>query len=99
MTVIEPPDDQAAAPAAKAAADGMVLKDWLKKLAGASYECSAKFFAAETGHPNESNLDARPISEVIAEIMKDVTPEERALLPQDGASQVDHYAYGLPKRF
>ena len=43
-------------------------------------------------------LDARPISIVIAEIMKDVPAEEMAKLPRDGASQVDHYVYGLPKR-
>ena len=87
MTVIELPDDQAAALTAKAAAEGMVLKDWLKKLAAG--EPSA----------NEGNLDMRPISEVIAEIMKDVSPEELALLPKDGASQVDHYVYGSPKRY
>jgi len=44
-------------------------------------------------------LDPRPISVVIAEIMKDVPAEEVARLPRDGASQVDHYVYGLPKRY
>ena len=34
MTVIELPDDQAAALRAKAAAAGMTLKDWLGQLAG-----------------------------------------------------------------
>lgn len=87
MTIIELPDDQAAALTAKAAAEGMVLKDWLKKLA-----------VMETDRPDESSLDERPISEVIAEIMRDVSPEELAQLPQDGASQIDHYVYGLPKR-
>ena len=44
--------------------------------------------------PNE----ARHISDVFAEIMADVPPDELAKLPKDGASQVDHYVYGLPKR-
>ena len=42
-----------------------------------------------------SNL---PISEVITDIMKDVPDEVFDRLPADGASQVDHYIYGLPKR-
>ena len=40
----------------------------------------------------------RRISQRIAEIMADVPPEEFAKLPKDGARQVDHYVYGLPKR-
>lgn len=39
-----------------------------------------------------------PIWEVIAAIMKDVPDEVFDRLPKDGASQVDHYIYGLPKR-
>ena len=90
MTVIELPDDQAAALTAKAAADGMLLKDWLGKLA-----------TTKTAEPAQTTqaLDDRPISEVIAEIMKDVPAEDFAALPKDGASQVDHYVYGLPKRY
>ena len=34
MTVIELPDDQAAALTAKAAAQGLTLEDWFKSLAG-----------------------------------------------------------------
>jgi hypothetical protein len=30
--------------------------------------------------------------------LKDVPPEEFAVLPKDGASQVDHYLYGHPER-
>jgi len=40
----------------------------------------------------------RPIWEILADSLKDVPPEDRALLPKDGASQVDHYLYGHPKR-
>jgi len=40
----------------------------------------------------------RPIWEVITDIMNDVPDEVFDRLPKDGASQVDHYIYGLPKR-
>lgn len=39
-----------------------------------------------------------PIWEVITERMKNVPDEVFERLPADGASQVDHYVYGLPKR-
>jgi hypothetical protein len=35
---------------------------------------------------------------VIADNMKDVPPEVMAAMPEDGASQHDHYIYGWPKR-
>ena len=40
----------------------------------------------------------KPVSEIIGEIWADLPDEARARLPCDGASQVDHYVYGLPKR-
>ena len=57
---------------------------------------------APAGLQPESNLSVQssdlPIWEVIADIMKDVPDEVFERLPKDGASQVDHYIYGLPKR-
>ncbi len=41
---------------------------------------------------------AKPIWEVIDEIMAKVPEEELAKLPRDGAAQHDHYIYGTPKR-
>jgi hypothetical protein len=85
MTVIELPDDAAAALAAKAAADGLSLEAWLKRLA----------------HSEDTSLNSepiRPIWEVIVDSMKHVPSEDLAALPHDGASQIDHYVYGLPKR-
>ena len=38
------------------------------------------------------------ISQVIREIMSDVPWEQFEQFPRDGASQVDHYLYGHPKR-
>ncbi len=48
--------------------------------------------------PQEPKRESRPIWEVIGGSMKDVPPEDLALLPRDGASQIDHYVYGVPKR-
>lgn len=46
----------------------------------------------------DDQRNPRPIWEVIQDIMKDVPDEVFDRLPKDGASQVDHYIYGLPKR-
>ena len=43
--------------------------------------------------PNE-----RPVWEVILDHTKAVPPEAVEKLPKDGASQVDYYLYGHPKR-
>jgi hypothetical protein len=48
--------------------------------------------------PEEQNRDPRPIWEVMLDNLKDIPPEEFAKLPKDGASEVDHYLYGHPKR-
>ena len=40
----------------------------------------------------------RPLSARIREIWSDIPDEVRADLPADGASQRDHYIYGVPKR-
>jgi hypothetical protein len=40
----------------------------------------------------------RPIWDVILSNMEDVPAEQFAALPTDGASQIDHYLYGHPKR-
>jgi hypothetical protein len=49
--------------------------------------------------PHEADTPSeRPIWEVITEIAKNIPDEVFDRLPRDGASQVDHYIYGLPKR-
>ena len=48
--------------------------------------------------PDQKVPDRRHISDVIAETMRDMPPEVLAALPKDGASEHDHYIYGLPKR-
>ena len=54
--------------------------------------------AADDSYLPEGKRDARPIWEVIQDIMKDVPDEEFAKLPKDGAAEHDHYLYGHPKR-
>jgi antitoxin component of MazEF toxin-antitoxin module len=39
-----------------------------------------------------------PLWERLAARAAEVPPEERDKLPADGAAQIDHYLYGLPKR-
>jgi hypothetical protein len=52
----------------------------------------------ESGLPAAISSEERPIWEVITEIVRDVPDEVFDRLPKDGASEVDHYLYGLPKR-
>lgn len=40
----------------------------------------------------------KPIWQVAQELMADAPPEIVDQLPKDGASQHDHYIYGIPKR-
>ncbi len=47
---------------------------------------------------NDLNQPRRHISEVIRDNMRDMPPDVLTQLPKDGASQHDHYIYGLPKR-
>jgi hypothetical protein len=53
----------------------------------------------EAREPQEAGgREERPIGLVIQERMKRVPAEILASMPKDGASQHDHYIYGLPKR-
>ena len=38
------------------------------------------------------------VSAMVREIWSDLPDDARAKLPTDGADQVDHYVYGVPKR-
>jgi hypothetical protein len=84
LTIDISPDEEATLEA-KARAEGLSIAQFLLRQA-----LGPKLFDLEKDH--------KPISEAIAEIMADVPPEELARLPQDGASQHDHYTYGWPKR-
>jgi len=49
--------------------------------------------------PNNAGMAShRPIWAQALEAMQGVSDEELAVLPTDGAAQIDHYIYGTPKR-
>ncbi|MBV9158501.1 MAG: hypothetical protein JO097_19740 [Acidobacteriaceae bacterium] len=89
---LEIPDQQAAALKEYAQSRGLTLEQWLLQLAG---ECA---FSGSVEPENvERSITARKphISEVIRRIWSDLPEDARAKLRHDGASQVDHYVYGL----
>ena len=45
-----------------------------------------------------SAASRKPLADRIRQIWADIPDEVRAGLPEDGASQHDHYIYGVPKR-
>jgi hypothetical protein len=51
---------------------------------------------ADAGQPGETS--GKPLWAKIREAFDRVPQEEMEELPTDGAANVDHYAYGLPKR-
>ena len=91
MTVtIELSPEKEAALKAQAQARGLTVEQWLLKLAEQAGSLRVPM--------EQTSADSRPIWEIIVDNMKDVPPEDLAVLPKDGASQVDHYVYGHPKR-
>jgi len=80
---IDLPDEEVQALAAKARAQGVSAEQYVRLI----LEQDLK-----DGHSQ------RPVSQFIREIWSDMPDDVRAKLPHDGASQVDHYIYGLPKR-
>ena len=80
---IDLPADQLAALNAKAGAEGL----------------SAEEYAGELLKQALAPPAARqPLAARIREIWADTPDAVRAKLPEDGASQHDHYVYGVPKR-
>lgn len=80
---IDMADDQVAALMAKAQAPGVSAEQYARRVLEQDIETVSR---------------RRHISEVIRDNMRDVPPEDLAALPGDGASQHDHYIYGVPKR-
>ena len=92
---IDIPDQQAAALKICAQALGLTVEQWLVQLveqAAPITEPSLLIGQEPVGEPKH------PIWDVIAERMKMLPAEVFERLPEDGASQHDHYIYGLPKR-
>ena len=80
---IEIPDEQQAALSATARARGLSTEQYARQV------LEQAIFAAGA---------RKPLAARIREIWADTPDEVRAKLPADGASQHDHYIYGVPKR-
>jgi hypothetical protein len=87
--ILELPDNKEAALRARALSQGVTVEQLVQRIVDRILEQPETVAAAPA---------KRRISQRIAEIMADVPLEEFAKLPRDGARQVDHYIYGLPKR-
>jgi hypothetical protein len=95
MTVtLELSPEREAALMAQARARGLTIEQWLLHLA----EQSGPVPVSEAVEIGQEEHDARPIWQKICDRMRNVPPEDLAALPKDGASQIDHYVYGLHKR-
>jgi hypothetical protein len=79
---IELPAEQVDALSVKATAEGLSIEQCAGQLLRRVLEEAAK----------------PPLSERIRGIWADMPEAVRARLPADGASQHDHYIYGVPKR-
>jgi len=79
---IDLPDEDVEALAAKARAQGVSSEQYARLV---------------LEHDLKSGSARRPVSQTIREIWAGMPADVQAQLPRDGASQVDHYVYGLPK--
>ena len=92
---IDIPDQQAAALKAYALVRGLTVEQCVVQLV----EQAAPLAERSAPFEQEPVRDPKPrIWEVIAERVQALPPEVLERLPEDGASQHDHYIYGLPKR-
>jgi plasmid stability protein len=89
--VLELPDNKEAALKFKALAHGVSVAQYVKRILDHDLEQPA---SSEV----EAAQEKRHISDVTAELMRDVPAEELAMMPKDEASEHDHYIYGWPKR-
>ncbi|HEY3826854.1 MAG TPA: hypothetical protein VGL82_19980 [Bryobacteraceae bacterium] len=79
------PDEEV--PALKQQASGVPLETFVERV------------VLERIHaPVSTQSVKKPLAARLREIWLDMPAEVRAKLPSDGASQHDHYIYGVPKR-
>lgn len=91
---IQLPDERQAILAAKARAQGMSAEQYARQLLEHALEVSGTPVAVL----EDQGADSRPIWEAMLDNLKSIPPEAFDKLPKDGASEVDHYLYGHPKR-
>jgi hypothetical protein len=87
---IKLPADAERALEAKARAQGVPVESYVRQLIEREVQGSGAAPDQESGN--------RPVAETIREIWSNVPDRVRAKLPEDGASQIDHYVYGTPKK-
>jgi len=80
---IDLPEEEATRLQAKASAEGLSAE-----------QCARKLII----HAMAPSGSSRPPAARIRQIWADLPDDVRAKLPADGASQHDHYIYGVPKR-
>jgi hypothetical protein len=105
MTLTIPPELEAKVQQ-RARIAGLSAEKWLRRIVEQEIDAPDQDLEESTTPTQASNRaeqalkkrDSRPIWKVIADNMKNVPPEDLAALPKDGASQIDHYVYGVPKR-
>ena len=88
MTLTIPPELEAKVQQ-RAHTAGLSAEKWLRRIVEQEIGGSEQLV---------KKRDSRPIWDVIADNMKNVPAEDLAALPKDGASQIYHYIYGVPKR-
>lgn len=74
---------------------GVPLEEYAKSLLSASPEPIRPEIVSAAETESEGT---ESINEILERIWRDVPDEVLATLPEDGASQHDHYIYGTPKR-
>lgn len=52
-----------------------------------------------TTKPVRKTKRLKPLGQMIADLVKDISDEEMAKFPRDGAANHDHYIYGTPKQY
>jgi predicted RNase H-like HicB family nuclease len=77
--------------------DQRVCDNSLDNVVNAMKEVIRDYLEQEDSQPTPGSTGQSLLS-MVDEIIKDMTPEEIAQLPKDGAEQHDHYIYGTPKR-
>jgi hypothetical protein len=87
--ILNVPENREATLKAKAQVQGVPVEQYVERV-----------LDQDLDEPATTSATASPrhISEVIREIWSDVPAEAWEKMPTDGASEHDHYIYGLPKR-
>ncbi len=88
--ILELPDNKEAVLKARAQAQGVSAEQFAEQVLDHALDESANPAVPATHRPH--------ISETIRERMRKIPSEVWAALPPDGASEHDHYIYGLPKK-